>query len=86
MFFCHRIRQRHHHISLYRHFPRQISPWTEPSPGQRPHWTETPPDKGPPGQRHPPDKDPPQTETSLDRDGKERVVRILLECILVIIH
>ena len=49
-----------------------------------------PPDRDPPGQRllrtedpldrDPPDRDPPGTETS---PGKQRAVRILLECILV---
>ena len=52
------------------------------------------PDRDPPN-RDPLDRDPPRTETPLDRDpldtdsprphGKDRVVRILLECILVVL-
>ena len=53
--------------------------------------TKTPLDRDHPGRRppiyRPPDRDCPWTETPPDRDsldGKERVVRILLECILVL--
>ena len=44
---------------------------SDPS-GQRPHWTETPPPT-----------ETPSTGSPLSLYGKERVVSILLECILV---
>ena len=49
--------------------------WIEIPPGQRPRWTEATPGQTSPRQRPPPQKRPPY--------GKERVVRILFECILV---
>ena len=60
-------------------------PCTETPPGQRPRWTKTSLDRDPILDWDPLDRDP-WTETPLDWDplyGKERVVRILLECILV---
>ena len=76
--------------------PRQRTPsgqrpsWTEmPSRTETP-WTEMPlrTETSLPGQRPPDQRPHPSTETPPDRDpaapyGKERAVRILLECILV---
>ena len=61
--------------------------WTEILSGQRIAWTETPLDRDPPWteiplDRDPPGQRPPWTETSLY--SNERVVRIQLECILVV--
>ena len=72
----------------------QRSPWTEtprtdtppdrPPQMETPPWTETPPDRDP-YRRRPPDRDdtPPPPHTHRPPCGNERVVRILLECILV---
>ena len=58
--------------SMDRDPPDRESPWTETPWTEFPHLTETPA-----GQRP-----PPRTETTMY--GKERAVRILLECIFVL--
>ena len=77
--------------------PLDREPPGQKTPPDRDPWTENPLDREPSGQRPPSGQKPPWTdtpldnppiwtETSLNRDppyGKERVVRILLECILV---